>query len=409
MTLPFISYGGSSLLANALVIGLLLALSDKGVEPPPLPRVGSRWRRLGRRGTGLMLSSGTRTPAARADDRSTSRSSSRSRSALLAGAAGYWGVVEAPGLVRSPNDAAVIAAARTVPRGLIKDRTGKVLADNKKDANGELYRVYAGRPISQVVGYASTTYGRAGLERAYDAELTGLAGDPLSDAFAKFGADRYDPKDLTLSLSYDLQRAAVAALGKRRGAVVMLDPTTGEVLALASTPTYDASAIADPDTAKTTFEGLQADPTQPLLPRATLGRYVPGSVFKIVTAVAGLGSGAITPDTTFKQQPAGREERPARRGLPGPRRPPPVDRLEGARPDRGDRGLVQHLLRPDRARDRRRGPRRLRRQDGLRGAAPVRPADRGLAGDQRRRQAAGRVHATTSSWPTPRTARPRRS
>jgi peptidoglycan glycosyltransferase len=226
---------------------------------------------------------------------------------LLAGAAGYWGVVEAPGLVRSPNDAAVIAAARTVPRGLIKDRTGKVLADNKKDGNGEQYRVYASRAISQVVGYASSVYGRAGLERSYDAELSGLAGDPVSDALAKFGADRYDPKDLTLSLSYDLQRAAVAALGKRRGAVVMLDPATGEILALASTPTYDASAIADPSTAQKTFEGLQSDPTQPLLPRATLGRYVPGSVFKIVTAVAGLGSGAITSKTTFKKQPPAEE------------------------------------------------------------------------------------------------------
>jgi peptidoglycan glycosyltransferase len=223
---------------------------------------------------------------------------------LLAGAAGYWGVVEAPDLVTSPDDAAVIAASRTVPRGKISDRDGKILADNKKDANGERIRVYAGRAISQVVGYASVTYGRAGLERTYDAELSGLAGDPLSDAFAKFGADRYDPKDLTLSLSYNLQKAAVAALGKRRGAVVMLDPKTGEVLALASTPTYDASAIADPATARTAFEALQADPAQPLLPRATLGRYVPGSVFKIVTAVAGLGSGAITPATTFKQQPA---------------------------------------------------------------------------------------------------------
>jgi len=224
--------------------------------------------------------------------------------ALLAGAAGYWGVVRAPELVRSPNDAAVIAAARTVPRGLIRDRTGRLLANNKKDANGEFYRVYAGSALSQVVGYASPTFGRAGLERAYDAELTGLAGDPLTDAFAKFGAKRYDPQDLTLSLSLDLQRAAVAALGKRRGAVVMLDPRTGEILALASTPSYDASAVTDPDTARAAFSALQADPALPLLPRATLGRYVPGSVFKIATAVAGLGSGAITPRTTFKEQPA---------------------------------------------------------------------------------------------------------
>ena len=134
--------------------------------------------------------------------------------ALLAGAAGYWGVVRAPELVTAPDDAAVIAASRTVARGLIKDRDGKVLASNKKDANGEFYRVYAGRAASQVVGYASTLYGRAGLERAYDAELTGLATDPLTDLFAKFGADRYDPQDLTLSLSDEMQRAAVAALGR---------------------------------------------------------------------------------------------------------------------------------------------------------------------------------------------------
>jgi peptidoglycan glycosyltransferase len=228
--------------------------------------------------------------------------------ALLAAAAGYWGVVEGPDLANSPNDAAVIAASRTVLRGRIMDRTGVVLATNRKDANGEQYRVYAGRAISQVVGYASSIYGRAGLEKRYDAELTGLAGDPLSDALAKFGADRYDPKDLTLSLSYDLQKAAVAALGKHRGAIVMLDPQTGEVLALASTPTYDASTIGNPSTARAAFAALQADPAQPLLPRATLGRYVPGSVFKIVTAVAALGSGPITPQTTYKQQPGAEKD-----------------------------------------------------------------------------------------------------
>jgi peptidoglycan glycosyltransferase len=226
----------------------------------------------------------------------------------LAGAGGYWAVVKAPELVRSPNDPAVIAAARTVPRGIIVDRDGQTLARNETDANGEIYRVYRSPAISQVVGYASSRYGRAGLELAFDAELSGLAGDPVADALRKFGADPYDPKKLQLSLSYDLQRAAVEALGDFRGAVVMLDPRSGEVLALASTPTYEASAISDPTTSQATFESLQEDEDQPLLPRATLGRYVPGSIFKIVTAIAGLGSGAISPSTTYEQQPDAERE-----------------------------------------------------------------------------------------------------
>lgn len=222
---------------------------------------------------------------------------------VLAGAGGYWAVVEAPNLVRSPNDPAVIQAARTVPRGGIVDRTGEWLAQNEEASDGTFYRVYRSRAISQVVGYASPRYGRAGLERTFDAELSGLAGDPVQQALRKFGADPYDPQDLTLSLSYDLQRAALRALGDFRGAVVMLDPRTGEVLALASSPTYDASALTDPATAEETFERLSDAESQPLLPRATLGRYVPGSVFKIVTAIAGLGSGAISPDTTYPDQP----------------------------------------------------------------------------------------------------------
>ena len=286
---------------------------------------------------------------------------------------------------------------------------GPVLARNKADANGELYRVYAGPAISQVVGYASRQYGEAGLERAYDAELSGLAGDPLTDAFAKFGTDRYDPKDLTLSISYDLQKAAVSALGKHRGAVVMLDPRTGEVLALASTPTYDASTIANPQTSQAAFAALQDDPAQPLLPRATLGRYVPGSVFKIVTAIAGLGSGAITPATTYTQQPGAEKNGLLVNGYRVRDGASPADRLDAPRPGRRDRGLVQHLVCADRAANRRRRPRRLCRADGLRVGAPVRPADGRLAGDQRLGQP-GRVDSsTTSSWRTPRTVRPRRS
>jgi peptidoglycan glycosyltransferase len=224
--------------------------------------------------------------------------------AVLAVGAGWWQVVEATRLSRAPDNPAVIAVARRALRGPIVDRDGRWLARSRRDANGEAVREYRDDSISHVVGYSSRQYGTAGLERTYNAELIGLGGsDPYGGLLDKFAAGPRDPLGLRLTLDLRLQRAAVDALGSDRGAVVMLDPTTGEVLALASTPTFDASAIADPDTATRTFEQLQDDPSNPLLPRATLGRYVPGSVFKVVTAIAGLSTGAISPETTFPQQP----------------------------------------------------------------------------------------------------------
>jgi peptidoglycan glycosyltransferase len=227
----------------------------------------------------------------------------------LAAGAGYWQVFRAADLSRSADDPAVVAAARNVLRGTITDREGKKLASNARDANGEPYRVYASRSLSGVIGYSSRLWGSAGLERAYDAQLSGVRSiDEVRDLLRKFSTDPSDPQSLKTTLSLTLQDAAVKALGKDRGAVVMLDPRTGEVLALASTPTYDASAIADPETSRTAFAALQADDSKPLLPRATQGLYVPGSVFKIVTAIAALGSGAVSPDRTFPQQPAAEKD-----------------------------------------------------------------------------------------------------
>ncbi len=223
----------------------------------------------------------------------------------LAAGAGYWQVVRSSELSSAPNDAAVLAAARRVIRGVITDRDGERLAWNKRDANGEPYRVYASNSLSGVIGYASLRFDKAGLERQWDAQLSGVvSADPLHDFLRKFEADPSDPQDLQTSLVLELQDAAVAALGRNRGAVVMLDPRTGEVLVLASTPTFDASAIANPETAAAAFRRVNEDERQPLLPRATQGRYVPGSTFKIVTAIAALGSGAVTPATTFEEQPA---------------------------------------------------------------------------------------------------------
>jgi peptidoglycan glycosyltransferase len=225
--------------------------------------------------------------------------------AVLAAGAGYWQVVRSADLVGRPDDPLLIAAARDIARGRILDRDGNVLATSKLDSNGEPYRVYSSRAIAPVVGYASQVYGTAGLERAYDAELTGIRPvQPMDALLGKFQLDRFRPQDLTLSLSLALQKDAVSLLGKNRGAVVMLDPRNGEVLVLASTPTFDASAIANPATARAAFDAVAANPDQPFLDRATSGRYVPGSVFKIVTSIAALGSGAISAATQYARQPA---------------------------------------------------------------------------------------------------------
>lgn len=121
---------------------------------------------------------------------------------------------------------------------------------------------------------------------------------------------------------------------------------------MASTPTYDAGAIADPDTAKAAFAATSADPAKPFLDRAVQGRYVPGSVFKIVTAIAGLGSGAITPETRFARQPLAEKT-----GLlvSGFRIKDGHHDFTGSKPLAfpSGRGVVQHLLRVDRAADRR--------------------------------------------------------
>ncbi|MBF8290207.1 MAG: Transpeptidase protein, partial [Chloroflexi bacterium] len=222
----------------------------------------------------------------------------------LAVGAGYWQVWRASDLSSSPDDAAVIAAGRNAIRGVITDRDGEELAWNVLDGNGEPYRKYLSRSISGVVGYASRLYGTAGLERAYDAEISGVTSrDAVQDLLRKFRSDPSDPQGIRTTLAATLQQAAVTALGDDTGAVVMLNPRTGEVLVLASTPIFDASAIANAVTAETAFSALAGDAREPFLPRATQGRYVPGSVFKIVTAIAALGSGAVDTGTTFAAQP----------------------------------------------------------------------------------------------------------
>ncbi|MBA2488114.1 MAG: penicillin-binding protein 2 [Chloroflexi bacterium] len=216
---------------------------------------------------------------------------------------GYWQVVEAQSLTADPGNPLVQAAVRAAPRGRILDRTGvRVALDEGSGADRR--RRYPYQAMAPVVGYKSLIFGAAGVERAYDAELTGLAPlGPGGDVLRKFLSDPYDPSDVHLTVDLRLQQAAMAALAGNRGAVVAIEPATGRVLAMASAPSFDPDVVADPTAGPDYVAGLRDDRDAPFLDRAGQGLYVPGSVFKIVTATAGLGSGAIRPETSYPAQP----------------------------------------------------------------------------------------------------------
>ncbi|MDR7556581.1 MAG: penicillin-binding protein 2 [Armatimonadota bacterium] len=147
--------------------------------------------------------------------------------------------------------------------------------------------------------------GKTGIERTYDAVLRGHAGrlrvevDAAGRPVRVLGREAARPgQSLVLAIDADLQAVAEQALGTQAGAVVAMDPRTGDVLALASHPAY-APALFAGGISAANWRRLIADRALPLLNRATEGTYEPGSVFKVVTGLAALAEGLATRDTVF--------------------------------------------------------------------------------------------------------------
>ena len=141
---------------------------------------------------------------------------------------------------------------------------------------------------------APELHGKGGIEYQYDAFLNGVPGERKVLVDARGFAirewvvvDEQKGPDLTLTLDLGIQRAAERQLVGRRGACVVLDPRSGEILAFASSPTYDLNVVRRMEK----YEALSADPGKPLLNRASGGAYAPGSTFKPVTALAALSLG----------------------------------------------------------------------------------------------------------------------
>ncbi len=142
--------------------------------------------------------------------------------------------------------------------------------------------------------YLPDVRGRNGIERAFDSVLSGIAGGELiqvdATGFKREGVSRREPvsgQDLRLTMDVRVQRLAERAVMGDRGAVVVMDPRSGDVIAMASSPTFDPNRFT-PVIAENEWKALLADEAHPLLNRAVAGLYAPGSTFKPVVALAAL-------------------------------------------------------------------------------------------------------------------------
>lgn len=191
-------------------------------------------------------------------------------------------------------------ASSVITRGAILDRSGAVLALTK---NGR--RLYPNPNVGLIVGYQSRLYGSTGVENTFDSYLSGAntrSADAILRARLLGTAPQLGPAaNVHLTLDMKLQQAAQAALGDKVGAVVLLDPRTGAILALASFPRFDPNQLvlaaqasqADVDKVQAAYAALSARPDSPLLNRATQGRYAPGSVIKTLTGAAALDAKVV--------------------------------------------------------------------------------------------------------------------
>jgi penicillin-binding protein 2 len=156
------------------------------------------------------------------------------------------------------------------------------------------------------------TEGREGLEQTFNDMLTGQHGEykltfdkdgrKTSEKIAAAPVPGYN---VVTTLDLHLQQLAEKALQEKakRGAIVIIDPNSGDVLALASWPTYDPNLFV-PSISAAKFQELHDDPNIPLLPRAYRSAYPPGSTFKVAVGIAALESGAVTPDDSYRCVPA---------------------------------------------------------------------------------------------------------
>ena len=247
VTLPFVSYGGSSLLTSFVgLVFMLLVSNHLDEEPAPLPKPEPYIAIAALLYLGLFA-------------------------ATLAN--GWWSIVRGTDLLTRTDNRRLTIDEQYVPRGRILDRTNAVI-NGTEGTTGHLVRVYKYPDLAPVLGYNHPVYGQAGLEASLDGYLRGLQGNPAATILWEQLLYGTPPKGLDVRLSLDLYlqfRADEMMLGNP-GAVVLLNAHSGEILVMSSHPTFNPNYLDE------IGPRLSKDPEKPLINRATQGLYPTGSL-----------------------------------------------------------------------------------------------------------------------------------
>jgi len=217
-------------------------------------------------------------------------------------------VVAADSLRSDPRNARTLYASYSAERGAIIV-AGTPIAESKPTTDVyKFQRVYSAPQLyAPVTGYFTLNQGNTGIEGALNDYLSGTSNQQFLDQINAILTGQ-QPKGAAVELTIDpvVQQAAFDALGSLQGAVIAIDPKTGAILAMVSSPTFDPNTLALHDTQRVidTYNQLLGDPTGPLFNRTIAGDLnPPGSTFKLVVTAAALESGKYAPDSQFPNPP----------------------------------------------------------------------------------------------------------